>query len=73
MPGDCVLGIDCDKKASASGERRPPDPLPGLCPGPDAFFDFRAFRICLTSRSTAYSRRYIITTRQLERGEAMML
>ena len=40
MPGDCVLGIDCDKKASDSGGQRPPDPLPGLCPGPDAFMIF---------------------------------
>ena len=35
------MGIDCDKKASASGEQRPPDPLAGLCPGPDAFMIFR--------------------------------
>ena len=27
MPGDCVLGIDCDKNTSASGGQRPPDPL----------------------------------------------
>ena len=37
MSGDCVLGIDCDKNASASGGQHPFDPLPGLCPGPDAF------------------------------------
>ena len=30
MPGDCVLGIDCDKNTSASGGQCPPDPLDSM-------------------------------------------
>ena len=46
MPGDCILGINCDKNASTSGGP-PPDPLPGLCPGPDAFIIFRQLYLAL--------------------------
>ena len=41
MPGDWILGISCNENASVIGGQCPPDPLPGLLPGPNAFLIFR--------------------------------
>ena len=64
MPGDCVLGIDCDKKASTSEKQRPPDTPTRDLPWTRCIHDFQAFIICLT-RSTVCSRRYIINNKAI--------
>ena len=51
MPGDCVLGIDCDKNTSALGVQGPPDPLDPM----HSFHIFQAIISCLTSGTVAMS------------------
>ena len=54
VPGDGVFGINCDQYASASAGSCPPDSLPWLCPGPDAFIFLRQLYSLLCRANYTY-------------------